>query len=127
MVWWAIVVAVVLFLLEAHWGSRRDATEVALGTTALLGAYLGWRRRVGTIFVAPLVSWLFAWPLVVVAAMIHDGILGGFFVGLFLITIGWIGIGSVEVVALGVMALVVRGLRGRGGEPEVVVFGPLER
>lgn len=125
MVVWAVVMAVVFFALEARWGPRRDVTECALVSTAALGAYLGWRRRVGTIFVAPMVSWLVAWPLVIVASMIHDGIVGGFFVGLFLVTIGWLGVSFLEIIALGVVALVVSRLRGPGrGGPDVVVFGP---
>lgn len=124
---WAILMAVVLFLGEARIGSSTGAYWTGIAATALLGAYLGWRRRVAAVFVAPIVSWLFAWFPLVVAAMIHDGVLSGFFVGLFLITIGWIGIGLIEMVWMGMVALLVRMLRGRGRGPEVVIYGPEDR
>ncbi len=122
---WATVMAVVLFLGEAHWGSRGSVELTGVIATTLLGAYLGWGRHVGAVLVAPLVSWLAAWLPLWVAAMIHDGLVRGLFVGLFLVTIGWIGIGVSELVWLGLVALVVRALRGRGRrDPDVVVLGP---
>ncbi len=126
---WAVVTAVVLFMLEAHVGPRRGAEWVGCFATALLGGYLGWRRRVGAVFFAPLVSWFFSWPLLLIAAMIHDGPVSGFFVGLFLITIGWVAVGAVELIWLGAVALVVRALRGQRTprDPSVVVYGPGER
>ena len=124
---WAVAMAVVLFLLEARIGSRAGVYWFGVIATALLGIYLGWRRRVAAVFVAPVVSWLFAWFPLMVAAMIHDGVLSGLFTGLFLITIGWIAIGLIEMVWLGMVALVVRMLRGRGSGPDVVIYGPDER
>ena len=126
MLLWAVVMAVVIFLLESRWGSRVGAIWVGVVATVLLGVYLGWRRRAAAVFVAPLVSWLFAWPLLWVAALIYDGFIKGLFVGLFLVTIGWVGIGFAEVVMLGLVTLVVRVLRGSGhrGEPDVVILGP---
>jgi hypothetical protein len=127
MVLWALSMAVSLFLLEARIGSRTGTYWFAVAVTAALGAYLGWRRRVGAVIIAPLVSWLFAWFPLVVAAMIHDGVLSGFFVGVFLITIGWIGIGLIEMVWMGMVAFLVRMIRGgRGGSSEVIIFGPNE-
>jgi hypothetical protein len=126
MMLWAIVMAAVLFLYEARYGSRSTVTWVGVLATVMLGVYLGWRRRVAAVLIAPLVSWLFAWFPLWVAAMIHDGVLRGLFAGLFLITVGWIGIGLVEMVWLAVVALLVRMLRGRHGrsEPSVVIYGP---
>ena len=125
---WAIVMAVVIFLLEARYGAWTGALWAGATATALLGVYLGWRRRSAAVFVAPMVSWLFAWPLLWVGAMIHHGIIKGFFVGLFLITIGWIGIAAIEFLALGAVTLLVRTLRGpgRSSGPDVVIIGPRE-
>ena len=124
---WAVVMAVVLFLGETHWSSHGGVEVTGVVATVLLGAYLGWSRHLGVVLVAPLVSWLVAWLPLWVAAMIHDGFVRGLFVGLFLVTLGWIGIGASELVGLGLVALVVRALRGRGRgrrEPDVVVLGP---
>jgi len=126
MVLWSVTMAVVLFTWEARAVPQEHALAVGLAVTALLGVYLGWRRRSAAVFVAPLVSWLFAWFPLMVAAMIHHGVVKGFFVGLFLITVGWLGIGATEFVWLGLVAFLVRLLRGPGdrGEPDVVIFGP---
>ena len=125
---WAIVMTAVIFLLEARYGPTTTVTWSGVGATVLLGVYLGWRRRSAAVFVAPLISWLFAWPFLWVAALIHDGFIKGLFVGLFLVTIGWIGIGLTELVLLGVVTFVVRALRGSGrdGGPDVVIMGPHE-
>ena len=126
MILWAIVIAVVLFLAEARIGSRSTETWIGAGVTALFGIYLGWRRRSAAVFVAPMVSWLFAWFPLWIAAMIQDGFIKGLFKGLFLITIGWIAIGGIEFLWLGAVAFFVRILRGSGGRrgPDVVIFGP---
>jgi len=128
MVLWAIVMTAVIFLLEARYGSATSVTWTGVAVTVLFGIYLGWRRRAAAVFVAPLVSWLFAWPFLWVAALIHDGFIKGLFVGLFLVTVGWIGIGLTELVLLGLVTFVVRALRGsgRGRGPEVVIVGPDE-
>lgn len=122
---WAILMAVVITCLEARVGSANTMGGLGVAATAAFGAILGWRRRVAAVFVAPFVSWLWAWIPLWAAAMVHDGFFGGLAIGFFLVTIGWIGIGLVEVVLLGAVALVVRGLRGGGGD--VVVYGPGER
>jgi hypothetical protein len=126
MVVWAIVMALTLFMLEARLGSRSLFWVIGIGSTAMFGAYLGLRRRTAAAFVAPLVSWLVAWFPLVIAAMIHDGLLKGLFVGAFLITIGWIGIGLLEFLWLFSVALFFRKLRSSSirEEPDVMVFGP---
>jgi hypothetical protein len=115
--------AVVIFCLEARVGSAHTVGLVGLVVTALFGALLGWRRRVAAVFVAPFVSWLWAWFPLWIAAMIHDGFFGGIAIGFFLVTIGWLGIGLAEVAVLGFFAFIVRALRG-GGDSDVIVFGP---
>jgi len=122
MMLWALVMTVVL-VLEVVSPSAR-VTTTGFVVTALLGLWLGWHRRAGAVLAAPFVSWLFAWFPLMMASMVHVGILKGFFTGLLLVSVGWIGIGFVEFVWLGMVTLVVRALRGRGSDPEVVIIDP---
>jgi hypothetical protein len=117
MMLWATAMAAVLFLVESRLANRADTVWAGIG---------GWRRRAAAVFVAPFVSWLFAWFPLWVAAMIHDGALRGLFWGLFLVTVGWILIGFVEFAWLGAVAFFVRSLRGPSGrgDAKVVIFGP---
>lgn len=125
MILWALVMAVVIFLVESRWASVAATAWVGVGAVVAFGLYLGWRRRAAAVLVAPFVSWFFAWPLLWAAAMIHDGVVKGFFVGLFLVTVGWLGIGFAEFLGLGLVAVLVRWARGAGRRgPDVVVFGP---
>ena len=126
MVLWSIAMAVVLFLHEARWGVTSDVVWTGIAVTLLFGAYLGWRRRVGAVFVAPLISWMFAWFPLFVASMIRDGFVRGFFAGLFWVTIGWMFIAALEFVGLLFSSMVVRTFRsgGRGDGPDVIIFGP---
>ena len=122
MMLWALAMTVVL-VYEVVDPSPR-VTTTGFVVTALFGVWLGWHRRVGAVLAAPLVNWLFAWFPLMIASMVHVGILKGFFTGLLLVTVGWIGIGFVEFVWLGMVTLVVRALRGHGSDPEVVIFDP---
>lgn len=124
MVLWALAMTAVLFLDVV--APSASVTISGFAVTAVLGIYLGWRRRVGAVFVAPLVSWLFAWFPLEVACMIHFGILKGFLLGLVTITVGWIGIGFIEFVWLAMVALLVRSLHGSGRDGSVVVLDPQE-
>lgn len=108
---WSVAIAVCIFCVRANY-SVRTFELVAVIVTVLLGAYLGWHRRTGIIFVAPIVSWLFAWVPLIVAEMIRDGFFKGFFVGLLLATVGWIAIGFVEFLSLLVTAVPVRLVTG---------------
>ena len=123
MVLWAIAMTVILFMEVV--APSLAVTMTGFGVSALLGIYLGWRRRLGAVVAAPFVSWLFAWFPMEIACMIHFGILKGFLIGLLVITFGWIGIGFVEFAWLAMVALLVRSLRGTRGDP-VVIFGPDE-
>ena len=74
---------------------------------------------------APLVSWLVAWPPLWIGAMIRYGFVVGLFKGLFLITFGWLVIGGAEFAVLSVVSMTVRMFRGRvAAGAEVVIFGP---
>lgn len=60
---WAIAVDAALFVARTagHAGiaasSSTTAYVVAAVLTAIVGLWLGWRRRVGTAFVAPMLAW----------------------------------------------------------------------
>ena len=127
MVIWSIVMAVALFVWEVSAASHVRATLAGIVATLLFGAYLGWRQRGAAAFVAPMVSWSFAWLPLWIAAMIRHGALKGLFVGFFLITVGWLLIGTLEFLELGAVSMVVRRLRGGRpphGDDDVVIFGP---
>lgn len=125
MVLWAIAMTVILFLDIV--APSASVTVSGFAVTAVLGAYLGWQRRVGAVIVAPLVSWLFAWFPMEIASMIHFGILKGFLLGLLIITFGWIGIGFVELVWLAMVALFVRAIHGSSHAEPIVVIDPDQR
>ena len=130
MVVWAIVMAAVLFVWEVSANADARATLAGIVATLGFGAYLGWRQRSAAAFVAPMVSWSFAWLPLWIAAMIRHGALKGLFVGFFLITVGWLFIGTLEFLGLGAVSLVVRRLRGGRpprGDDDVVIFGPDDR
>src|ERR1700722_4180393 len=100
MIVWSIVMAVVIFMVEASHGAHHDALWVGFGAQALLGLYLGFGRRGAAAFVAPFVSWMVAWVSLWIAAMVRDGFLKGLFVGFFWITIGWGLMGGLEFATL---------------------------
>jgi len=119
---WAIAMTVVLFMEIVNPSALVTVSGFAL--TALLGGFLGWRRRMGTVVVAPVVSWMFAWFPMEIASMIHFGILKGFLLGLVIITFGWIAIGFVELAWLGMVAMLVRSIHGHSPEDRVVIIDP---
>ena len=122
---WALIVAVSLSCIQLHTEDNTVFVETALVATMFLGVYLGWQRRGGSVFIAPLVSWAFAWPPLWIAAMIHDGFVVGLFKGLFLITFGWVVIGGAEFMVLIVVSTIIRMFRSRAtSQDEVVIFGP---
>jgi hypothetical protein len=126
---WSIVMAVCLFAYVSKLGNHMIFAWIGIGSTVLLGAHLGWYRRVGSVFVAPIVSWIFAWIPVWIAAMVRDGFFEGLFVGLFLITFGWIVIGFMEFAVMFIVAAIFRLFARlfRHAEPNVIILGPDER
>jgi hypothetical protein len=125
LVLWAIAMTVVLFI-DVVAPSATD-TVVGFGISAVLGAYLGWQRRMGAAIAAPFVNWLFAWFPMEIACMIHFGILKGFLLGLLVITFGWIGIGFVEFAWISMVATVFRAIHGSSGprgDDDVVIIDP---
>jgi hypothetical protein len=119
---WAIAMAVILVMAIVK--SSATVTITGFAVTALLGIILGWRRRFGAVIAAPFVSWMFAWLPMEIASMVHFGILKGFFLGLLIITFGWIGIGFVEFAWLAIVSLLVRSIRGNPRDEPVVVIDP---
>ena len=123
MLLWSLAMAVALVMLESG-GHRSMGLSIATWSTVLFGVWLGWRRRTGVTFFAPLVSWLVAWLPLLLASMVRHGLLHGAVIGLFLDTIGWLAIGTTEFLGLIVVAGIVRGLRGRPREADVVIIDP---
>jgi hypothetical protein len=119
---WALAMTVVLFMEVVNPSAL--LTVIGFAITGLLGALLGWRRRMGTVLVAPFIGWLFAWFPMEIACMIHFGILKGFLLGLLIITFGWVGIGFVELAWLAMVAFFVRSLHGTPSDDRVVIIDP---
>jgi hypothetical protein len=126
---WSLVMAVCLFAYVSKLGNHMIFAWIGTLSTVLLGAHLGWYRRVGSVFIAPIVSWMVAWLPVWIAAMIRVGFFEGIFVGLFLITFGWIVIGFVEFAVLFVFAVIFRFFARllHHGEQDVIILGPNEQ
>lgn len=122
---WAVTVAVVLVADVLSTSATPDVVGVV--ATALLGAYLGWRQRRGVIFFAPLLSWVVAVGPVLVASLIHDGLVAGVVSAALMMSVGWFVVGAVEVVILAVAAGVVHALRHGSRRNEVVIISPGER
>ena len=122
---WSAVMMAVLVAWELSPGHEATVYLWGIVATGLFGAYLGWQRRVGAVFFAPLVSWSLAIVPLWIAAMVRHGFIKGFFVGLFLVSVGWLAIGTAEFLELGAVTLLVRAVRGRGpSDGEVVIIGP---
>jgi hypothetical protein len=126
MIVWSVLMAVVIFMVEASHGAHHDALWVGFGATVLFGVYLGLRRRVAAAFVAPFVSWMVAWIPLWIAAMVRDGFLKGLVVGLFWVTFGWVLIGALEFATLFIVGSFMRLLHGSSGprDRDVIVYGP---
>jgi hypothetical protein len=126
MVAWSVAMTVVLVAWELSPSNEGPTYLWGLVVTVLFGAYLGWQRRGAAVFVAPLVSWSFAWVPLWISAMIRHGFVKGLFVGLFLVTVGWLVIGAIEFLSLGAVAMLVRAVRGgpKSGDGDVIIFGP---
>jgi hypothetical protein len=122
---WAIVMTFVICLRIVPTTNHHLLDVAALVLCAAYGALLGWQHRMGTVFVAPIISWLFAWVPLWVVEIVERGFVKGFFAGLFWVTIGWLLIGSFEFVAVGVVATFFRLIHGRSkGDVDVVIIDP---
>jgi hypothetical protein len=121
---WALAMSVILTMGVV--GEKNLSLWLGAGVTSALGVWLGSRGKFGPVFFAPLVSWLFAWPLMWIAAMVHYGIAAGFFVGLFLVTIGFLGLGFVEFAWLFLITALVAKIFTRSAHDEIIILAPDE-
>ena len=123
---WSVTIAAAIFAERANLG-RQFFELLAVVATFLLGAYLGWNRRMGVVFLAPLISWMFAWFPLIVGEMVRDGVLKGFCFGVLFATIGWIVIGGAQFVALFAVALPFRLLTSKvHHDAKLTVEGPFD-
>lgn len=97
---WSTCMAICLFGVAAYTfhGAHRFELLGVVATVAY-AAYLGWRRRMGVAFVAPFVSWMFAWLPVWLGAVVRRGF-WGIIDGFLYITIGWIFVAALEFLAI---------------------------
>jgi hypothetical protein len=121
---WALAMAVILTIGVV--GDKNLSLWLGAGSTSALGLWLGTKGKFGPVFFAPLVSWFFAWPLMWIGAMVHYGIVAGFFVGLFLITIGFLGLGFVEFAFLFLVTVIVAKLFSQKSHDEIIILDPDE-
>lgn len=122
LVTYALLMAVIF--AWAILGANGPATLAGFIVSAVTGLFLGWRRRAAAVVVAPAISWFFGALPILVASMIHGGVVSGFFHGLFLDTVGWLAIAFAEFVTLGFFAFLGRVLRGRPREGDVIITPP---
>ena len=124
MVVWSVAVAVGIFAERAK-TDRATFELIAVVATFLFAAWAGWSRRLGALFFAPIVCWMFAWAPLVVGEMIRVGVVKGFFLGLLMATFGWILFGFIEFVALYAIAVPFRILSGFvHHEPKITIEAP---
>ena len=126
MFYWATLMTVFMVLIEVSTKHRGTYELGAFIATALLGVLLGYRRRVGSVFFAPVIHWFVAWIPLWVAVMAHHGFLRGFFRGLVIITFGWAGIAAAEITLMLVFAVISRSVFSKrtSSNNDVVIFGP---
>ena len=126
---WAFVVDVCLFVAwtKGHLGiSSSMATAaywIAGASTAALGLWLGWRRRTGTAFIAPLLAWFLLVPFAFASEFVRVGILRGLWHGLWLSIFGGFVAAFVEgvlLVAFAVLGRIAVGVAGRD-QPGIVI------
>jgi hypothetical protein len=120
---WSIAMAASLFGMRANL-SVSFFEMLAVISTVMLAAYLGWKRRMGVIFAAPMLSWMFAWPLLIIGEMIRDGFFKGLVLGAFWATAGWIVIGITEFGALMIIGAPFRLLSGATHHDDVTIEWP---
>jgi len=129
---WAVVVGVCAFiaLTEGHLGISSSAATWAYWIAALwtsaTGWWLGWRRRMGTAFAAPVLSWIVFVPFAFASEFVRAGFLGGLIRGLGLAVFGGFVASFVEgvlLVAFASLGRLAAAALGRGG-PDVVILPP---
>ena len=119
---WALGMTFVLCTLMVRTTNHHLATYVGIALCVVYGAVLGWQHRMSTVFVAPIISWFFAWVPLWVVEIISRGFFHGFFAGLFWDTIGWLLIGTGEFFIVGAVATAVRLVRGPAKDDATVTI-----
>ena len=124
---WSLVMAVTLCVWESATQHHGIAVKVGVSASVLYGAFLGWTRRAGAVFFAPILSWLVAWFPLWITAIIRHGFLKGVVIGFVLVTLGWLIIGALEFAVVGFAAVLFRLARGRERDAEIIIIYPTER
>jgi hypothetical protein len=130
---WALVVAVCLFVAwtSPHAGiSNGDAHTaywIAGSLTAALGLWLGWRHRMGTAFVAPLLAWFVVVPFAFASEFLKSGFFMGLVRGLGLAIFGGFVASFVEgvfLVAFAALGRIAAAALGHREPASTVIFPP---
>lgn len=128
---WAIAVDFLVFLgrtthhLGISSGTSTLAYWLAVGLTAIVGFWLGWRRRTGTAFVVPMLSWCVLVPFAFVSEIIRRGFLSGVLWGFGFTIVGGFVASTIEAALLVMFAVLGRAAVGsHGGSRTTVILPP---
>ena len=131
---WSIVIGACMFVIwtAPHAGishsNANTAYWIAGVLTLLVGVWLGWRRRTGTSFVAPILAWIVMVPFAFASEFARVGFFLGLWRGLWLAILGGFAASFVVGVLLVASALLGRIAAGVLGhdrqDPGVVIFPP---
>jgi hypothetical protein len=130
---WSLIVAVCVFVIwtAGHAGiSHADATTaywIAGGLTAAVGFWLGWRHRMGTTFVVPLLAWFVVVPFAFASEFLRHGFFSGLFGGFGLAIVGGFIASFVEgvlLVSFAALGRITSGALGHDESSGTVIFPP---
>jgi len=130
---WSLVMGLCFFVARSvhHIGISSSASFAAYwfaGTlTVLVGSWLGWRRRTGTAFVAPLLSWIVLVPFAFASEFLRAGFLGGLWRGFFVaIFVGFVvsALEAVVLVAFAMLGRMAGGMLHHSDLSESVILPP---
>jgi hypothetical protein len=133
---WAILVDICVFVawtghragIPAH--ASGPALAAAGALTALVGLWVGWRHRVGSTLLAPLLAWTILVPFAFASGFIRfgffDGLWHGFLSALFS---GFVAafVEGVFLIGFAVLGRVFSGIRGQQRDATTVILPPRAR